>query len=185
MGGTFNPVHIGHLLLAEGAREAVPLDQVLWVPALIPPHKRVDAGISGRDRAHLVELAISDHPSFRISRVELERPAPSYTIDTVEKLQSESQGQNHQWFFLIGSDIAGELAHWKQIDRLLALVEFVVISRPGHSMPRLLPCVRQIQVQTVEVSASEIRKKIREGRSIRTLVPESVRRYIEEKGLYR
>ncbi len=184
LGGTFNPVHLGHLLLAEGARETLELDQILWIPARIPPHKEPPGQVSAEQRARMVELAISDNPAFRLSRVELERPAPSYTIDTVHQLRQQEISTVSDWFFLIGSDTAGELESWREIGQLKTLVQFVAIPRPGRPATRV-PEVRQIPVQTLDVSSSEVRQRIRENRSIRYWVPESVRLYIEEHRLYR
>ncbi len=182
-GGTFNPPHLGHLLLAEGAREALGLDEVLWIPAHLPPHKPVEGNVSAEERCQLVERAIEGHPHFKICRLELERPPPSYTIDTVLKLQAERPG--NEWFFLLGAEAAEQLPTWRQADRLLSLVRFAAVPRPGHPPGKLPPGVETIAVKTLDLSASEIRRRIREGRDIRDLVPDPVRRMIEEKGLYR
>ncbi len=187
LGGTFNPIHIGHLLLAEGALEALRLDRIIWIPTHLPPHKAAPKEVSPKDRARMVELSIRNHPAFSVSRIELKRPPPSYTVDTVRRLQREFTGSRIRWFFLLGSDNARELSTWKQIDRLLKLVRFVVISRPGDPVgKRRLPTgVRRIAVETVAISSTEIRQRIRQGRSIRYWVPEPARRYIEEHRLYR
>ncbi len=186
LGGTFNPVHKGHLLLAEGAKRILKLDQVLWIPARQSPRKEEADGLaSPKDRAAMVEMAIRDHPDFKLSRIELERPAPSYTIDTIRQLQAQVKGRSVLWFLLIGSDIAPELPSWRQFDQLIKRVQFAVIPRPGHSS-RVLPAgVKEIPVKTLNISSSEIRQRIREGRPIRSFVPEAVCRYIQERGLYR
>lgn len=187
-GGTFNPVHLGHLLLAEGAMKQIPLDEVLWVPARMPPHKTVEGDVSPEDRYRMVELAIEGHPNFKISRVELDRKTPSYTIDTVRQLQKERGGAQTEWFLLLGSDAAAELPSWREIDQLLMLVQFVMIPRPSEMVPgtisKKVPGT-VLNVQTPPISASEIRKRIAQGRSVEDLVPEKVRHYIEEHGLYR
>lgn len=182
-GGTFNPPHVGHLLLAEGAREELRLDEVLWIPAHLPPHKPVEGNVSAEDRCRMVERAIEGHPHFRICRVELDRPPPSYTIDTILKLQADRPG--NEWFFLLGTEAAERLPTWRQADQLHSLVQFVAVPRPGHTLGKLPAGVKRIAVETLNLSASGIRRRIREGRDIRTLVPESVRLMIEEKGLYR
>ncbi len=133
----------------------------------------------------MVELAIAGHPAFRLSRIELDRPPPSYTIETVRQLQASLTEKNATWYLLIGSDLAKELPTWREIEMLRRLVEFVVIPRPGAAPARHPPDLKQIQVETLDLSASEIRTRIREGRSIEGLVPEPVRRYIEEHRLYR
>lgn len=202
LGGTFDPVHNGHLALAEGAKQVLRLDQVLWIPARMAPQKAglgaaEDAHATPEDRAAMTELAIKDHPDFQLSRIELDRPAPSYTIDTVRQLKGQSGNPGNEWFFLLGADAAQGLSTWCQIDELLRLVQFVVIPRPvslapGRGGPRpgepkiALPAgVREIHVKTPDLSASEIRRRIQEGRSIEGLVPEPVHRYIEEHRLYR
>ena len=185
LGGTFNPVHLGHLLLAQGALEEIPLDRVLWIPARVSPHKAVEAEVSAEDRARMVELAIEGNLSFRLSRTELSRESPSYTIETIRWLRTESNDPKVEWFFLIGSDTAGELSSWRQIEELRRLVHFVAVPRPGQPTAALPDGVRSIPVKTLDVSSSEIRRRIQQKRSIRYLVPESVRSYIEERKLYR
>ncbi|MBI3317635.1 MAG: nicotinate (nicotinamide) nucleotide adenylyltransferase [Candidatus Omnitrophica bacterium] len=198
-GGTFNPVHLGHLLLAEGARERLKLDLVLWVPARLPPHKSVSGEVSSEERCRMVELAIEGHPAFRLSRVELNRTGPSYAIDTIRELQSQFPGKKTEWVFLVGSDTARELPTWKQIGELMTLIQFAAVPRPrgGTFRPHLsrlperrrisaLPAaVEEIPVKTPDISSSEIRQRLREGRSIRYWVPEAVRLHIEEGDLYR
>jgi nicotinate-nucleotide adenylyltransferase len=185
LGGTFNPVHNGHLSMAAGALKELALDQVLWVPTRIPPHKEVADRVSAEDRARMVELAIQGHPAFQLSRVELEREAPSYTIDTLLQLKKEHPSSETKWFFLVGSDAAKELAHWRRWEELRGLTQFVVIPRPGHPAVSLPQGVIGIPVAPPDISASEIRDRIRQGRSIEGLVPGPVARYIEEKGLYK
>lgn len=184
LGGTFNPVHRGHLAVAEGALRVIPLDQVLWIPTHRPPHKAADPMAGPEERARMIELAIQGNRAFRLSRVELDRPPPSYTIDTVRRLQEQSKDPKTEWFFLVGSDSARQLNTWRAIDELLTLVQFVVIPRPGvppHSYP---PGVREIPVEAPDLCSCEIRKRIQEGQSIRGLVPEAVLTYIKEHGLY-
>ncbi|MBI3615479.1 MAG: nicotinate (nicotinamide) nucleotide adenylyltransferase [Candidatus Omnitrophica bacterium] len=200
MGGTFNPVHNGHLLLAEGAKKLLKLDQVLWIPAHIAPHKTEadkscssfdkaqderSRSVSPEDRAEMVELAIRDHPSFQLSRVELERPPPSYTIDTVRQIQEQFKDSKNEWFLLVGSDTARELPTWREYDRLKQLVQPIAIPRPGKNSDPLPAGVREIPVKTPDISSSEIRELIRQGQPIQSLVPEPVYRYIEKRRLYR
>ena len=186
LGGTFNPVHMGHLLLAEGAREVQKLDQVLWIPTHLPPHKEAPEGATPADRLRMVELAIEGNSFFRFSSMEIERPPPSYTIDTMRQLSEDPLYRGAEWFFLIGSDAAQELWAWRQIDQLMRMVQFVAVPRPGHRPNGNLPKgVGEIPVKTAAVCASEIRSRIREGKSIRYWVPDSVLQYIQERGLYR
>ena len=184
-GGTFNPVHQGHLLLAEGAREQLLLDQLLWIPANAPPHKPLEGNATPEERCRMVELAIAGHPAFRLSRIELDRPAPSYTIETVRQLQAQSPDKNTDWFFLIGSDLVETLPTWRESDALRRLVQFVVIPRPG-ALPADYPAdVKQLPIKTPDLCAADIRRQVREGKSIAGSVPEPVHRYIQERRLYR
>ena len=185
LGGTFDPVHTGHLLLAQGALEQAPLDKIIWIPCHRAPHKPLEPDALPEERARMVQLAIGDNPAFQISRLELDRPAPSYTIDTIRQIQEEFQGQSAEWHFLIGSDAVRDLPSWRQINLLRTLVRFLVIPRPGRSIDSIPQDATRLHVRTLDISASEIRQRIREGRSIRYLVPEPVRLYIEEQGLYK
>ena len=186
MGGTFNPIHRGHLLLAEGAGKLLRLDLLLWIPAHRPPHKELDGRVSAADRARLVEMAIRGHPTYRLSRVELDRPPPSYTIDTVRRLRQEYPGKENRWFFLVGSENGRELPKWREIGELRRLVQFVAVRRPGDPVAGHLPAwVRPLPVATANISSSQVRQRIRQGLEIRHLVPEPVARAIEQKGFYR
>ncbi len=185
LGGAFDPVHRGHLLLAEGAQAALKLDQVLWIPSGTPAHRELSGGAEAQDRARMVELAIESHAGFGLSRIEMERPGPSYSIDTVRALQKDSPDKDTTWFFLVGSDAAKQLSRWRQIDQLKKLVRFAVIPRPGAEPQDGPDDIEVLEITTCEVSASYVRERIRRGEPITDLVPEPVVRYIEEKGLYR
>jgi len=185
LGGAFDPVHRGHLLLAKGAQGALALDQILWIPTGTPPHRAFACGADAQDRARMVELAIEGHAGFKLSRIELERSGPSYSIDTVRALQKDSPDQETTWFFLVGSDAAKQLSRWCQIDQLKKLVRFVVIPRPGAEPQDWPDDIEALDVATCEVSASQVRERIKQGKPITDLVSEPVARYIEEKGLYR
>lgn len=185
-GGTFDPIHIGHLLVAEQAREAVGLDEVWFVPNASPPHK--DSPVSAaQHRVRMVELAIDDHPCFRLSRVELDRPGPSYTVDTVKDLKN-AHPLTH-FFLIVGGDMVNDLPRWYKIEEILQVVRIVGLQRPGVTVGNLPSYItnRLILVKdavTVDLSSTEIRKRAAVGKSIRYLVPEKVRRYIEENRLY-
>ena len=186
LGGTFNPVHLGHLLLAEGAKRCLSLDLLFWIPAHLPPHKNMETRVSPEDRARMVELAIQGHPAYQLSRVELDRPRPSYTIDTVRQLQEQSPGRGNEWFLLVGSENGRELSHWREFPELRKRVKFVSVPRPGDPVEGgQPPGVKRLSITTANISSSNIRQRIRQGLEIRHLVPDPVRRFIEEKGLYR
>ncbi|MFS8572912.1 MAG: nicotinate-nucleotide adenylyltransferase [Clostridia bacterium] len=194
MGGTFDPVHIGHLIAAESAREAAGLDRVVFVPAGEPPHKAKEELAPARDRYVMTLLATVGHPSFSVSRIELDRQGKSYTVDTLEALHKEL-GDAVELYFILGSDAMAGLSGWHRPQRLFELCRFLVIRRPGWDPARLRESlgglydahrdrIQVVDVPGVDVSSSEIRARVREGRSIRYLVPEMVERYIREHGLY-
>lgn len=197
LGGSFNPVHVGHLVLAEEARERLGLERVVFVPARVSPHKLGKPLAPAEDRLRMVQLAIADNPAFEASDIEVRREGPSYSIDTVQELLDRSGGE---WdiYFVVGADTLPELPAWHRIGELADLCKFAVFSRPGESLGALEPlrrALRDDQVDTIAArrfespligtSSTDIRRRVREGRSIRYLVPEPVRRYIAAKGLYR
>jgi nicotinate-nucleotide adenylyltransferase len=185
-GGTFDPIHMGHLMVAEQAREAAGLDEVWFIPAGKPPHKGTPAS-PPHHRVRKVELAIADHPHFRLSRVELTRPGPSYTVDTVKDLK-KAHPKEH-FFLIVGGDMVNDLPRWCKIEEILQAVQVIGHLRPGVATGDLPPRIAERLillegVVTIDLSSSEIRKRVADGKSIRYLVPEKVRRYIEENRLY-
>jgi nicotinate-nucleotide adenylyltransferase len=189
MGGTFDPIHLGHLRAAESVREALDLERVCFVPAGIPPH-RPGLLTSPLDRFAMVSLATSFNPSFLVSDLEVRRGGPSYTVDTLRALIEERPGD--EVVLIVGSDTFPEMASWKDAERVFSLCSVAVVSRPQGGGPRAdkqsLPF--PITSKTVEdsglpISASDIRRRVHEGRSIRYLVPEAVADYIAKRGLYR
>lgn len=204
LGGSFNPIHMGHLVVAEEARQRLGLERVLFVPALVSPHKLGKPLAPAEDRLRMVQLAIADNPAFEATDLELCRGEPSYSIDTVQQLREQSGGE---WdiHFLVGADTLAELPAWHRIGELADLCKFVVFSRPeerGAGTPRpqdaLEPlrtalrddqvaaiAARRIEIPLIGVSSTDIRRRVREGVSIRYLVPEAVRCTIVAKGLYR
>jgi len=187
MGGTFDPIHIGHLLAAEAAREAAGLDEVWFVPSFVPPHKP-QPGASGEDRRAMVELAIAGHPGFRVEETELKRGGVSYTIDTVNTLKADYPDRSFYW--IVGTDMMNDLPNWHRIEELAAQISFICLARQGeesmeHTLPeylrsRLIPAY----MPPVGISSTDIRNRVRRGQSIRYQVPEAVREYIGRKGLY-
>ncbi|MBM3252917.1 MAG: nicotinate-nucleotide adenylyltransferase [Candidatus Omnitrophica bacterium] len=184
LGGTFNPIHIGHLILAEEAFSKLSLDKVIFVPAFIPPHKIEEELVSADHRYRMIEIAIKDNPNFEISNIELRRSGRSYSVDTLRQFK-KLYGKFTKLFFITGSDSLGELFSWKDINDIFKLSQFVVANRPGYPFKELPKEAELVLITPIEVSSSQIRKRIREGLSIRYLVPDAVRNYINKKGLYR
>jgi nicotinate-nucleotide adenylyltransferase len=186
-GGTFDPIHLGHLLLADQALEAAGLDEVWFIPANSPPHKLDKPVTPAVHRANMVELAIAGHPRFRMSRIELERDGPSYTVDTVQQLARLRP--EARFFLLVGADMVKDLQHWYKIKKILQLVQVVGMGRPGHAagdlpdeLARRLIWIPD-PVET-SISSTDIRRRLAEGKSVRYMVPELVFQYIKEHGLY-
>ena len=194
LGGTFNPVHTGHLLLAQSALEAFGLSQVLFMPCAVPPHKSPDPTASAADRVAMLERAIEGVPEWGICHLELERGGISYAVDTLRAFRGRYPDVD-PWF-LVGMDSLLELHQWKSVDELLELCTFATLLRPGYDhrpdpgdlmLPAPWPERLLSHVATgrsVEVSSSEIRHRIAQKRAIRYLVPRSVETYIVERGLY-
>lgn len=196
LGGSFNPIHMGHLVLAESAQEQLGLERVLLVPAGQPPHKAAEGMAAGADRLRMVELAAAGNPALAASDIELRREGRSYSLATVRALLTE----HPDWdvHFLIGADTLPELPTWYRIRELAGRCKFVVANRPGEPLDRfdvLRPALTAEQVEAIRrrvieippmgVSSTEVRRRVSEGRSIRYLVPEPVRQYILERGLYK
>jgi len=193
LGGTFDPVHNGHLLVAEVAREQFNLKEVLFIPAGQPWLKVEHAITLAEHRLQMLRLALSDTPYFRISEMEIERPGPTYTIDTINALKKSSNA-NDELFFILGQDSLMQLPQWHEASELIQLCYLVAAPRPGVKKPDLkalearLPGIKQrvmlMKQPLVDISATEIRERVARGLSVRHLVPEPVNRYIKEHRLY-
>lgn len=188
LGGTFDPPHVGHLIVAQDVTEALRLDELRFVVAARSPFKEDRDGTSGATRAAMVEAALGDDPRFRVSRTELERGGPSYTVDTVRTLRASEPGV--QWHVVIGADQLRRFAEWREPEELARLASLVVMNRRGSDPGEMRVggvdlAWTPVEVTRVDVSSTRIRRRAAEGRSLRYLVPERVRRIIEENGLYR
>jgi nicotinate-nucleotide adenylyltransferase len=183
MGGTFDPIHIGHLVIAEEARCRLHLDRVVFVPARISPLKQDDGTLYDDEQRHAMVLAaICSNPAFIASRVDLDRQPPSYTIDTVRLLRSEL-GEQHQYHFVLGADSLTTLAKWRHPERILQLARLVVVSRPGYrpdvetleeAIPGITSATDILDGLMLDISSTEIRRRIAAGLSVRYLVPDGV-----------
>jgi len=182
LGGTFNPIHIGHLILADEVREKLSLDKVIFVPTYIAPHKQNSAVAAASDRLKMVKSAVKDNKFFQVSDIEIKRKGLSYTVDTVKAFNKKFPGD--ELYFVTGSDLLKYLDEWKDFRELISLVKFVVATRPGYPLENIPSYVQRVSIRAVDVSAFEIRDCAKNGKSFRYLVPEAVFEYINKKRLY-
>lgn len=187
MGGTFNPIHYAHLLSAEQVREGLDYDKILFVPAARPPHKSQPDMVSAEHRYQMVLLATVDNPYFEVSRIELDRAGPSYTIQTIKTLR-HLYGETTELAWIIGADSLIEYKIWKDFDEVLTQCTMIATTRPNYDLACVPPEIRNrvitFQITGVDMSATEIRERVRNNNSIRYLVPEKVVAYIEQHQLY-
>ena len=183
LGGTFNPIHIGHLILAEEVKDRLKLDKIIFVPTNIPPHKQSSDIISAKERYKMIRLAIKTNKDFSVSDIEIKRGGISYTIQTIQEFKRIYP--KDQLYFITGSDLLKYLDEWKDLNQILEMVNFVVATRPGYPLEMIPPYMKTLEIRAVDISGFQIREYIKEKRSIRYLVPENVLRYINKKGLYK
>ncbi|MHC4404487.1 MAG: nicotinate-nucleotide adenylyltransferase [Planctomycetota bacterium] len=195
-GGSFDPVHFGHLLLAECCREQCDLDWVWFLPAAVPPHK-VDRDLSSAEaRIEMLELALAGHEAFAVDRYEVERGGVSFTVDTLRHFRS--RWPENELFLLLGADMFNDLPNWREADEVCRLAMPVVVRRAGFSEPEFdrltgiappeqLEAIRRhvVEMPQIDLRSSEIRRRVAAGESIRYQVPRSVEKYVETRGLYR
>lgn len=191
-GGTFDPIHIGHLAIAEEARCALGLRQVLFIPAAHQPLKGTAPGALPEQRFAMTHLACADNSAFVPDDLELHRPPPSYTVDTLEQLQRR-YGSTVELWLVLGADAARTLPHWRRVADILAVAYVVIVGRPGYrldqtaletALPALVGRYALLDGPGLEISSSDIRRRLTTGRPVRYLLPEPVRLYIAEQGLY-
>ncbi|MDO3409086.1 nicotinate-nucleotide adenylyltransferase [Saccharibacillus sp. CPCC 101409] len=187
MGGTFDPIHTGHLLAAETVREALGLDEVWFMPAHVPPHK-AEAGFSGEERLRMVELAIGSQSAFRTLDIELRRGGVSYTVDTMSELTGKYP--DARFHFIIGTDMVNYLPRWNRIGELASLTRFAAVGRGGYELhaedlaPEVKNKIDYCDMPQLEISSTDIRRRLREGRTIRYLVPDKVHDYLQRSGTH-
>jgi nicotinate-nucleotide adenylyltransferase len=192
MGGTFDPIHLGHLAIAEEAREALGLDSILFVPAGRPPHKRAQDVSPAEDRVEMVRIAIEDNPAFELSRIEVDRDGPSYTVETLEELALETGAE---LTLILSAETFVQLPTWHEPARLFAAASMAVVPRDGYPVPdpswleEAFPGredrVTYLDGPRLGLSSTSIRARVAAGRSIRYLVPPAVEAYIADHSLYR
>ena len=195
LGGTFDPIHLGHIAAAEAAQQALSLDSILVIPSRIPPHRATPATAAPQDRLAMAQLAAAARPGWSVSSIEIDREGKSYTYDTLVALGRPST----QMFFITGADAFAEIASWSRYPAVLDLANFVVVSRPGITLDSLRERVPSafahrsssdtrvilVEAHTPDISSTEIRRRVRAGESLSGLVPERVADYISARGLYR
>jgi len=186
-GGSFNPPHVAHQIVAEVVRDQFDLDAIWWIPNDTPPHKGPANLAAAACRLRMTELTVQDHPCFRVEDLEIQRAGVSYTVDTVQALQERHPETD--FALIIGSDSLDQFASWHKPDEIVRRVPLIVYKRPGGlddvAEPRFANHVKYASAPMMEVSGTEIRARCRRGRSIRYLVPDAVRSYIESNDLYR
>lgn len=184
LGGTFDPPHIGHLVIGEQARIACSLDEVWFMPVQTPPHKLSSNLCLDQDRIEMLKRAIKTNPYFQISLIEFERNGPSYTIDTIKELRKRHENLN--FYFIIGGDMINYLPNWKDIDELVTMITFIGIERPGHPLrpTNFKDQIIMVNAPKVDLSSSELREMLYNKQSVRYLLPDDVYDYIQEMGLY-
>jgi nicotinate-nucleotide adenylyltransferase len=197
LGGTFDPIHIGHLIIAEHACEQLHLDKLLIIPAAVPPHKQGEKITNAKHRLQMAKLAAKSNSKFIVSDIELKKSGVSYSIETLELIKRK-MGKSAVYYLIIGSDMVPDLYTWKDIGRLTAMCKFIVAIRPGFMKKELkkmklrLPVVVRKRVLSnimlnplVDISSTDIRERIGKRRSIRYMVPEKVEKYIIKHRLYK
>ena len=193
LGGTFDPIHVGHLMTAEAVRDEYHLDRVIFIPAANPPHKELNKVTAAEHRYMMTVLATCSNPHFQVSDIEMKRSGPSYTIDTIDYMVKK-YGSDTEFYFIVGADAIIDLPSWNNIEELLSLCHFIGANRQGS-----VPDVTQIQAELgelgktkihrlltpeLEISSTDIRHRVKKGYSIKYIVPAAVEQYIYKEGLY-
>jgi nicotinate-nucleotide adenylyltransferase len=180
LGGTFDPPHIGHLIIAEEVRLTLHLAEIWFIPSYTPPHKE-EAKTSPDHRLEMVRLAIKDNPYFKVNTVELERSGKSYTIDTIKELQKRYLDK--EFYFIIGADMVEYLPKWYRIEELFKLVTFVGVKRPKYQLKSSFP-IKEVDIPLIEISSTLLRKRCAKGESVNYWLPQPVYHYLKEHHLY-
>jgi len=181
-GGSFNPIHHGHLIAATRAAEAVKLDRILFIPTAVSPLKNGRELAPTPARWSMLRLALKGNASFEACDLEIRRGGVSYTVDTLRELKRRTAAR---LYWILGADAARLLPRWRSIDEVRRLASFVFVTRPGDRLPPKMPKDHVVKAPLLEISSSEIRDRVRQGLSVRYLLPDSVEKYVRRKGLYR
>jgi nicotinate-nucleotide adenylyltransferase len=181
LGGTFNPPHLGHLVIAQRVLQKAQLDEIRFLPNRVPPHKKSDGTVSANQRLRMLEGAISGNSDFKIEKIELQREGPSYTYDTIKELTKRDP--EIEYSFIIGGDMIEYLPNWFRIDELIEMVHFIGVNRPAYSHETPFK-IQFVEVPDLAISSSLIREAVKNNESIRYLVTDEVYRIIKEEKLY-
>ena len=195
LGGTFDPVHLGHLIIAEEIREKMNLDRVVFIPSGKPPHKTALCISNAEHRLAMVQKAVEGNPFFEASDMEIKRPGYTYTVDTLQQLK-DYYGESVRLYFIIGADVVHDLMTWKDYRKVFTLCEFIAVMRPGFEREafdrtvellaeQFRAVIHPAEVPQIGISSTAIRERCRGGKSVKYLVPEKIEEYIRENGLYR
>ncbi|MCI1920314.1 MAG: nicotinate-nucleotide adenylyltransferase [Liquorilactobacillus nagelii] len=182
LGGTFNPPHIGHLIIAEQVYEQLGLEKILFMPDANPPHVDHKEAIAAQHRQKMVKASIKDNPHFELEDCELKRGGVSYTFDTIKQLLAKHP--EYEIYFIIGGDMVAYLPKWHRIDELVKLVHFVGVKRVGFPLESKYP-IMWVDIPLIQISSTGVRQRVVHNQSIRYLVPSAVQQYIQKEGLYR
>jgi nicotinate-nucleotide adenylyltransferase len=181
LGGTFNPPHIGHLVLAQEMLEQLELDKIFFVPTNNPPHKKVKQ-LEPKKRFFMTKLAVAENPNFKVLDLELKRKGKSYTVDTIVELRNKYP--KDKFYLIIGSDLAKDFKKWKNPEKIKKMVTIIVAKRRGNSF-RISRSFKQVDIIQVELSSSQIRERIKNQKTIKYLVPKAVENYIKKNNIYK
>ncbi|KOY15715.1 nicotinate-nucleotide adenylyltransferase [Paenibacillus xylanivorans] len=187
MGGTFDPIHMGHLLAAEAAMDSHELDEIWFMPSHVPPHKR-EAGASGQQRLEMTEAAVKEVQHYEVLGIEMELGGVSYTIDTMKELWRRYP--QHEFYFIVGADMVNYLPKWEQIEELAERLTFIGVGRPGFQLhlddlpEALQDRVLLAEMPLVDISSTAVRRRFAKGHSVRFMIPDAVHQYIVRSGLY-
>lgn len=187
-GGTFDPPHIGHLIIAESILSDLDINKIIFIPSSIPPHKPLHSYSSASSRVEMLQISIKGTPAFQISDIELNRPGASYSVDTIKQIKSQMSLSKEELYFVIGGDSLIEFQMWKNPHEILSLAQVIIAPRPSFTKdmvkPEFLEQVQFLDTPQIDISSSMIRERVREKKSIRYYVIPEVLEYIQEKGFY-
>ena len=184
LGGTFNPIHNGHLAIAQAVRDQLKLERVLFIPCFKPPHKSTQAVIAAKHRLAMIKAAIRDNKNFELCDLEIKRKGRSYSIDTIEELKQQYPKKT-KFHLIVGADMLKGLKNWRRIKDLSRLVKFVAVDRKGYAGGKAHFPLRKLSVLDLGISSSYLRSNIKRGQSVRYFLPEKVNSYIKKHRLYR